>query len=197
MRRIDKKIQKEMDLYMHNRSLRIERLRQWKSAQDRILTEFNNFISASQQKEFGKEYNAYANEFKDTVQIAFGTLPIAQSINGEGIDSEEGAALVYSKLPSGMVFCTVFLCSSERQKPIKPYFLLRIYKSPSKITIDCIKRDLLDLLRYQRISSTIQYASWWEQKRLQWKLSDEDAMAKVLKVSVNFLQDFITGFLPK
>lgn len=197
MRRIDKKIQKEMDLYMHNRSLRIERLSQWKPAQDRILTEFKNFISENEQKDFGKEYNAYANEFKDTVQIAFGTLPIAQSINGEGIDLEEGAALVYSKLPSGMVFCTVFLCSSERQKPIKPYFLLRIYKSPSKITTDCIKRDLLDLLRYQRISSTIQYASWWEQKRLQWKLSDEDAMAKVLKVSVNFLQDFITGFLPK
>lgn len=82
MRHIDKKIQKEMDLYMHNRSLRIERLSQWKPAQDRILTEFNSFISASKQKEFGKEYNAYANKFKDMVQIAFGTLPIAQSING-------------------------------------------------------------------------------------------------------------------
>lgn len=197
MRRIDKKIQKERDLYMHNRSLRMERLSQWKPAQDRILTEFKSFISENEQKDFGKEYNAYANEFEDMVQIAFGTLPIAQSINGEGIDLEKGAALFYSKLPSGMVFCTVVLCSSERQKLTKPYFILRIYKSPSKITVDCVKRDLLDLLRYQRISSVIQYASWWEQKRLQWKLSNEDAMAKVLKVSVNFLQDFITGFLPK
>lgn len=193
----EKKQKKEMDLYMRNRSLRIERLQQWDAAQSIIFTEFQNFIALSKEREFGKEYSAYPYKDKNIVQIVFGILPIAHSIDGKGIDVESGAGLVYSILPSGMVFCTVFFCSSERKRLPKKYLLLRIYKYPSKITANCVKRDLLDLLRYQRISSSIQYASWWEQKLLQWKLSDEDTIAKILKVSVDFVIDLFKSILLK
>ena len=193
----EKKQKKEMDLYMRNRSLRIERLQQWNAAQDIIFTEFQNFVTLSKEREFGKEYSAYPFKDKNVVQISFGTLPIARSIDGKGIDVESGASLAYSILPSGMVFCTVFFCSSERLCLPKKYLLLRTYKYPSKITANCVKRDLFDLLRYQRISSSIQYSSWWEKRLLQRKLSDENTIANVLNVSVSFVIELFKSYLLK
>lgn len=183
----EKKLKNEFNLYMKNKKLRCNKLSQWDSVRDKILMEFQNFIEKTKSSDFGNEYQADCSKEDETVQICFGYLPIAQSLQGEGKALEKGGAMVYSRTPNGEVVCFIYLCSSERIDFPKEYIFLRHYKEPNRITSKKIQKDILSLLMYQRVSSSIQYPSFWEKKRLQWKLCEGKNIAKFLNISMKSL----------
>nr|DAI24840.1 MAG TPA: hypothetical protein [Caudoviricetes sp.] len=150
-----------------------ERKKAWQQKRAEIFDLFKDVENKVSKNKKALNHLYAISPTEQIVQLYFGNLPIGKKIdNDTHLETEKGAALVYSEGVDGSVLCWVFPCRSEQKAMPENYKIYKFYKSAAEIDAKQIEDALKFFLIYYRMSSAVFGTSWCERlsyKRINFK----------------------------
>lgn len=128
-------------------------------------------------------------------QAGFGSRPMGWRTVGDKNASEDGATIVYSLGPSGMISTMLFPAKSDLAQTMEEVIFLRIKRMGGAPLIDCIEKDVRRLVAYERVSSLDANANfreriwiWWLRSTCRTQTNGEHQTAKSSEWASKFLK---------
>jgi hypothetical protein len=105
---------------------------------------------------------------RDTLEARFGFRSMfRQTVDGNAA-AENGATLLYSFGPNGVVAVVLYPVVSDFGRPFEDQIYIRIGKYTAFQLFDRLSRDLKDLVAYSYVTSMDADPTLWEKTRIQW-----------------------------
>lgn len=142
-----------------------KRLLAWKDKRSEIKKIFDEVVTDTKREFKNKPVNfrdIFASDSNgETVQLQFGQMIAGKKINNDAPNMEDGACLVFSQVPTGEIYCTVYPCVSENMRPFEGLILYKRFKSPEDITYEKVLDAVKFLFIYQRQTSAAMGIGFW------------------------------------
>jgi hypothetical protein len=152
-------------------TLRSYRLLNWKAVLvDQLKRKFKAASTRGLSAAFSEKLYVQDDKQHSSITLFAGNHPVGNSLCGQGLAVEEGAALTVSQAVDGSVIFILYPFKSELMHRKESKILWGCFKGPNDVTERTIDRAITDAACYWRVSSALDGGSLFDRLRVDYLL---------------------------